>query len=297
MSYLPVQTGSEYTSNYQIYYRDPNGEVVSPFHDIPLYANAEKTVLNMVVEVPRWSNAKMEISRSGKLNPIKQDVKKGKLRFVHNSFPHHGYIFNYGALPQTWEDPNHRDASTGCLGDNDPLDVCEIGYRVCNRGEVRQVKTLGLMALIDEGETDWKIIAIDVTDPQAGVLNDIGDVEKKMPGLLKAIHEWLKIYKMPAGSPPNKFAFGGQAKNKAFADSVVQETSEYWEQLISGKVQANGLSLTNTTVQGSPFRITIEEAEREVASAAPHGPPGVIDPAVDTWYYVDRDAVAAANDE
>ena len=27
-------------------------------------------------------------------------MKKGKLRFVANCFPHHGYIWNYGALPQ-----------------------------------------------------------------------------------------------------------------------------------------------------------------------------------------------------
>ncbi len=38
----------------------PNG-YVSPFHDIPLYANDEKTTFNMVVEVPRWTNAKMEV--------------------------------------------------------------------------------------------------------------------------------------------------------------------------------------------------------------------------------------------
>ena len=56
----------------------------------------------MVVEVPRWSNAKLEISLGEKLNPVKQDIKKGKLRFVANCFPHHGYIWNYGALPQTW---------------------------------------------------------------------------------------------------------------------------------------------------------------------------------------------------
>ncbi len=56
----------------------------------------------MVVEVPRWTNAKMEINLKEKLNPIKQDVKKGKLRFVANCFPHKGYIWNYGALPQTW---------------------------------------------------------------------------------------------------------------------------------------------------------------------------------------------------
>ena len=81
----------------------------------------------MVVEVPRWSNAKMEINLKEKLNPVKQDVKKGKLRFVANCFPHKGYIWNYGYLPQTWEDPDHVDSSTNCKGDGDPVDVCEIG--------------------------------------------------------------------------------------------------------------------------------------------------------------------------
>ena len=36
-----------------------------------------------------------------------------------------------------------------------------------------------------KGETDWKVIAIDVTDPLAENLNDIHDVEKLMPGFLK----------------------------------------------------------------------------------------------------------------
>ena len=34
---------------------------MSPFHDIPLYANGDRSVCNMVVEVPRWTNAKMEV--------------------------------------------------------------------------------------------------------------------------------------------------------------------------------------------------------------------------------------------
>lgn len=54
----------------------------------------------MIVEVPRWTNAKMEISKEEPFNPIKQDIKRGKLRFVRNCFPHHGYIWNYGAFPQ-----------------------------------------------------------------------------------------------------------------------------------------------------------------------------------------------------
>jgi inorganic pyrophosphatase len=41
-----------------------------------------------------------------------------------------------------------------------------------------QVKVIGTLALLDEGETDWKLIAIDITDPKANEVNDIGDVEK-----------------------------------------------------------------------------------------------------------------------
>ena len=44
------------------------------------YYCAGEGVYNMVVEVPRWSNAKIEIDLKSPLNPLKQDVKKGKLR-------------------------------------------------------------------------------------------------------------------------------------------------------------------------------------------------------------------------
>ena len=66
-------------------------------------------------------------------------------------------------------------------------------------GSVVQVKILGTVALIDEGETDWKMLAIDVTDPLAEKLNDLEDIEREMPGFLDATVEWFRIYKMPDG--------------------------------------------------------------------------------------------------
>ena len=42
----------------------------------------------------------VQIATGEPLNPIKQDIKKGKLRYVNNCFPYKGYIWNYGALPQ-----------------------------------------------------------------------------------------------------------------------------------------------------------------------------------------------------
>lgn len=207
-------------------YIEQNGQVVSPFHDIPLFADQSNGILNMIVEVPRWTNAKMEISKEESFNPIKQDIKKGRLRYVRNCFPHHGYIWNYGAFPQvsqlprslppfivlnlptrlviiltpyiilqTWEDPNQQHAETKARGDNDPLDVCEIGEQVGYVGQVKQVKVLGIMALLDEGETDWKVLVVDVQDPLASKLNDIEDVERHLPGLVRATNEWFRCVK------------------------------------------------------------------------------------------------------
>jgi len=69
-----VERGTVNTEDYRVYFKDNDtGNVVSPFHDIPL-KNGDN--YNMVVEIPRWSNAKMEIATKEVLNPIKQDQRK-----------------------------------------------------------------------------------------------------------------------------------------------------------------------------------------------------------------------------
>lgn len=44
---------------------------------------------------------------------------------------------------------------------------CLCSLQVHSSGEVIRVKILGVLALIDQGETDWKLIAISVNDPEA----------------------------------------------------------------------------------------------------------------------------------
>jgi inorganic pyrophosphatase len=48
------------------------------------------------------------------------------------------------------------------------------------------------MALLDEGETDWKVIVVDVQDSLASKLNDIEDLERNLPGLIRATNEWFR---------------------------------------------------------------------------------------------------------
>jgi inorganic pyrophosphatase len=146
-------------------------------------------------------------------------------------------------ITQTWEDPNVVHPETKAKGDNDPLDVCEIGELVGYTGQIKQVKVLGVMALLDEEETDWKIIVIDVNDPLAPKLNDIEDVERHLPGLLRATNEWFRIYKIPDGKPENQFAFSGECKNKKYALEVIRECSDAWERLITGKQRPGDINL------------------------------------------------------
>lgn len=107
--YSVKHVGTPLTASHRIYLTDSNASrIISPFHDIQLHASSastsagdgDKYILNMLVEIPRFGNAKMEVSKDEWMNPIKQDIKKGALRYVKNCFPHRGYPWNYGALPQ-----------------------------------------------------------------------------------------------------------------------------------------------------------------------------------------------------
>ena len=91
----------------------------------------------------------------------------------------------------------------GTKGDNDPLDVMEIGSKPFKVGEVRAVKVLGDLELIDQGELDHKIIVIDATDPLASKLTSASDLKTVMPGVLEKLIEWLKFYKTTDGKAVN----------------------------------------------------------------------------------------------
>ncbi|CAM8936581.1 unnamed protein product [Rhodiola kirilowii] len=231
------EEGQAETLDYRVFFVDKDGKKVSPWHDIPL--SLGNGVFNCVVEIPKETKAKMELATNELYTPIKQDTKKGKLRY----YPYN-INWNYGLLPQTWEDPSlANDEVEGALGDNDPVDVVEIGEKQRKIGDVLKVKPLAALAMIDEGELDWKIVAISLDDPKASLVNDIDDVEKHFPGTLTAIRDWFRDYKIPDGKPANRFGLGNKAANKEYALKVISETNESWAKLVKRSVTAGELSL------------------------------------------------------
>ncbi|KAK9832579.1 hypothetical protein WJX81_000316 [Elliptochloris bilobata] len=236
-SYTKQERGPPNSLEFRIFTQE-KGRDISPWHDIPLYADAG--LVNFVCEIPKESSAKMEVATDEPTTPIKQDVKKGKLRF----YPYN-INWNYGLLPQTWEDPAHKAEDVGGVaGDNDPVDVVEIGEQALDMGGVYAVKPLAVLAMIDDGELDWKIVAIRANDPRAASVNDVEDVEREFPGELEKIRVWFQDYKIPDGKPANKFGYDNQPQNKEFTLKVIAETHEFYKALKSGEREnTEGLAL------------------------------------------------------
>lgn len=212
------------------YQKDTEKKKFSPWHDVPLYVLGEgkkAKILHFLCEIPKWTRVKYEVATKEMFNPIKQDVKNGKVRY----YQHGDMLFNYGCFPQTWENPNHISKDTNQPGDNDPIDGIEIGTKQIKSGGIAQVKVLGVLGMIDDNETDWKVICISIDDPLSHLLNDVDDVEEYIPGAIDALRDWLRDYKVCTGKEPNTFAFNGKCKDKEYTLNVIEETHNFWKKL------------------------------------------------------------------
>jgi 3'-phosphoadenosine 5'-phosphosulfate synthase len=206
------------------------GRTVSAWHGVDLYANEAQGLYNFVVEIPMYSTAKMEMMKDVPGNPIMQDTKNGLPRYYTYGTP----FFNYGLLPQTWEDSTFEDPKTGALGDGDPIDAIEIGAGPLAMGSVVPVKVLGSMELIDEGETDHKIIVLRSDDPHFKSINTVRDLDKYYPHTVKRLVDWLKNYKTSDGKPQNKLT-SDEPTTPAEAMAIIDEVSEFYRKLVSGE--------------------------------------------------------------
>lgn len=211
----------------------------SMWHDIPLRPAGDQVVINMVTEIPMYYTAKMEIQKALPNNPIAQDSNgDGSARYYTYGTP----FFNYGLIPQTWEDPDLKSAM-GFGGDNDPLDVIELGSGPLQMGSITPCRVLGSLELIDEGETDHKIICIALTDKDANSIHSMEDLERVKPGHLDRLRDWLKRYKTSDGKPENNLA-SEVPKSVSEAVSVIEETHLRWKALC-GKDGSSMYSLSS----------------------------------------------------
>lgn len=102
--------------------------------------------------------------------------------------------------------------------------------------------------MIDDGELDWKLVAIDVKDKLALEVHDVTELDDHViSGALfdcdiialmitlireSGIREWFRWYKTPFGKPLNKFEFNEMCMPRAVAHEVIEETHDHWLDLV-----------------------------------------------------------------
>ena len=122
------------------------------------------------------------------------------------------------------------------------------------------MKVLGVIGLIDGGETDWKLISIDIRDSKANKLNSLKDIEYHKPGLLNATVKWFQEYKIPEGKPKNNFAFDGEPQDSEFAKLIIDEVNDHWIHLMKSENNMNSID-KSCTICGYSSQISKDDAE------------------------------------
>ncbi|CAH0521951.1 unnamed protein product [Peronospora belbahrii] len=221
-------------TNYKLHFKNDKGEMISPWHDISLHPidSKDNRSYNFIVEIPKGIAHKMEVNKEVHYNPIMQDT-------THNGTRGRDYLygvpfFNYGLFPQTWEDPSVKDEN-GNGGDNDPLDVIEIGAKQLPMGSVNPVKVLGSLELVDQGEVDHKILVLSLSDKDADKINSVSDLQSVKPGVLEALMDWLKKYKIPEGKSENMFS-QEYPTSADRAIEIIVDTHKRWQKLKTGEI-------------------------------------------------------------
>jgi inorganic pyrophosphatase len=111
------------------------------WHEVPIGDEAPE-IFQAVVEIPKGSKIKYEL-----------DKQTGLIRVDRVLYSSVIYPANYGFIPQTLGD------------DDDPLDVLVLMQEQVSPLSLLRARPIGLMEMVDQGQSDEKIICIHVDDP------------------------------------------------------------------------------------------------------------------------------------
>ena len=146
-----------------------------------LPSKASDNSFNAVVEIPAGTNKKLEYNKS--LKSFEIDIEDGKERTI-QFLP---YIGNYGFIPSTLS-----DSKTG--GDGDALDVLVLSESV-STGTVMEILPVAMLKLIDDGELDYKIIAIPINEKLRIIdVKSLDELQQNFPTVLTIIESWFLNY-------------------------------------------------------------------------------------------------------
>jgi inorganic pyrophosphatase len=130
-------------------------------------------------KAPELVNAVIEIPADG-ISKYEYDKNLHVFRLDRNLFSPVHYPGDYGFIPSTLGD------------DGDPLDVLVLVDTPSFPGCLQEVRPIGVLEMIDQGEGDEKILCVGEGNPRYADVHNYTDV---YPHLLKEIKHFFSIYK------------------------------------------------------------------------------------------------------
>lgn len=138
------------------------------WHDISA-GNKIPDEVNVIVEINKGSKNKYEIDKETGL------IALDRVAHTAQDFP-----YDYGFVPQTlWDD-------------GDALDVILLTTYPIAPGILVRARPIALMKMIDDGDSDDKLIAIPIGDPRWDTVQDLADIN---PHTLKEMEHFYSTYK------------------------------------------------------------------------------------------------------
>lgn len=142
--------------------------------------------IRAIIEIPTGTSAKWEVSKDDP-KAVYWELRNDAPRIVN----YLGYPGNYGAIPGT-----ALPKELG--GDGDPLDVIVLG-QAAPRGEIVDVRLIGVLKMLDGGEQDDKLIAVMTQDSPFADIETMAQLDAEFPAVSQIIDLWFANYKGPDG--------------------------------------------------------------------------------------------------
>ena len=205
--------------------------IISSWTSIPLTSDNYSTI-NNIIEIPQYTFPKNQLDPTKKNHPILQDTRKienkKKLRYYQQSL-----LFNYGFLPQTWENNKkiNKKYTSKFFGDNDPLDTCEISGTSKEIGIPYKCEILGALGLIDQNELDWKIILVEKNFYDSLKFNNKDEAREYFKNKVDYIRNWFRFSKTFERKKENAFLEEGKLFTVEESLEVVKSYYEEYKDL------------------------------------------------------------------
>ena len=181
------------------------------WHNVPIGDDAPES-FQAVIEIPRGSKIKYEL-----------DKETGLIRVDRLLYSSVIYPANYGFIPQTLGD------------DDDPLDVLVIMQEPVVPMCLLRVRPIGVMEMIDQGQSDEKILCIHLDDPAYSGFYHIWELPEHT---LREVKRFFEDYKKLEDKEVKVDNFLGPDKARSV---VLKAMNRYKELILDPALEAESL--------------------------------------------------------